>query len=245
MSALNLGKTNQQLASACPLRSNIYTGPKRRDFSIPFGDTETVGVENFVARETELEEIHAALTGDGSRRTVVLHGLGGIGKTQLAIAYARRHKDSYSAIFWLDIRDGTSVKQSFGAIARRVLQYHPSARYLSGIDMDGNLDDVAEAVKAWLGMSDNTRWLAIYDNYDNPRVPGNNDPAAVDIRKFLPNAYQGSVIVTTRSAQIRIGQALPVRKLTRAQESVEILSSMSRRALSADGKCVMYASVQD
>ena len=204
-----------------------------------------VGVENFVARETELEEIHAALTGDGRRRTVILHGLGGIGKTQLAIAYARRHKDSYSAIFWLDIRDETSVKQSFGAIARRVLRYYPSARYLSDVDLAGNLDDIAEAMMAWLGRSDNTRWLAIYDNYDNPRVPGNNDPAAVDVRKFLPVAYQGSVIVTTRSSQIKIGRAIPVRKLTSTQESVEILSSMSRRALSADGKYVMSASVQD
>ena len=56
-------------------------------------------MQNFVAREKELEEIHAALTGNSRRRTVILYGLGGIGKTQLAIVYARRHKDSYSAIF--------------------------------------------------------------------------------------------------------------------------------------------------
>nr|POE72161.1 vegetative incompatibility protein het-e-1 [Quercus suber] len=173
---------------------DVLQGPKRREFSIPFGDTAMEGVENFVAREKELEEMHSALNGDGSRRTVNLYGLGGIGKTQLAIAYARRHKDSYSAIFWLDIRDEASVKQSFGTIAKRVLQYHPSTRHLSDIDMTGNLNDVVEGVKAWLGESDNTRWLAIYDNYDNPRVPGNNDAAAIDIRRFLPTAYQGTNI---------------------------------------------------
>jgi AAA+ ATPase superfamily predicted ATPase len=70
-------------------------------------------VEKFVARENELGEIHAALAGDGSRHSIVLHGLGGIGKTQLAVEYARRHKDSYSAIFWLDIRDeGRALSQS-------------------------------------------------------------------------------------------------------------------------------------
>jgi MoxR-like ATPase len=52
-----------------------------------------------VARKTELIEIHKSLSGDGSRRAVVLHDLGGIGKTQLAAAYAKRHKDDYSGIF--------------------------------------------------------------------------------------------------------------------------------------------------
>jgi pimeloyl-ACP methyl ester carboxylesterase len=52
-----------------------------------------------VAREDKLGEIYKALSGDGSRYTIILHSLGGIGKTQLAIAYAKRHKDNYSAIF--------------------------------------------------------------------------------------------------------------------------------------------------
>jgi hypothetical protein len=49
-------------------------------------------IEDFVAREDELSKIYKALSGDGSRRTVVLYSLGGIGKMQLAIAYAKRHK---------------------------------------------------------------------------------------------------------------------------------------------------------
>ena len=56
-------------------------------------------IEHFVAREHELREIHKSLSGDSSRRTVVLHGLGDIGKTQLAVAYTKRHKDNYLAIF--------------------------------------------------------------------------------------------------------------------------------------------------
>lgn len=223
----------------------MWIGTNHQDFSIPFGDTKTPGVEKFVAREKELEEIHTALASDGSRHTVVLHGLGGIGKTQLAIAYARRHKDSYSAILWLDIRDETSVKQSFGTIAKRILRHHPSARYLSNVDLTGSLDEVAAAVMDWLSTSGNTRWLAIYDNYDNPMVPGNNDPAAVDIRNFLPDSYQGSVIITTRLSQIGIGEAVPVQKFTSAQESVDILSSMSRRPLLASGEFIVFVLVRD
>ena len=43
--------------------------------------------------------MHKTLSGDGSRYTIVIHSLGGIGKTQLTIAYAKRHKESYLAVF--------------------------------------------------------------------------------------------------------------------------------------------------
>lgn len=229
--------------SAWRTRGLTYSGPKPWEFSIPFGDARMVGVEKFVAREKELDEIHAALSGDGGRRCVVLHGLGGIGKTQLAIAYAKRHKDDYSAIFWINMQDTTTAQQSLAVFARRVLRYQPSAPHLHRAELNSGLDDVAAAVMAWLGMPDNTRWLAICDNYDNPRVPSNSDPAAVDIRRFLPEAYQGSVIVTTRSSQVSMGSRMPIQKLTQVQDSVEILSNVSRRAFAADGEYVSDHSI--
>jgi hypothetical protein len=73
-----------------------------------------------VARETELVEMHRQLGGDGSRQIVILYGLGEIGKTQLSIIYAKRHKDNYSAIFWLNIKDENSLKQSFAKVARQI-----------------------------------------------------------------------------------------------------------------------------
>jgi hypothetical protein len=188
-----------------------------------------------VAREDELRDIHEALRGDGSRRTVVLHGLGGIGKTQLAIAYAKRHKENYSAIFWLNIKDEDSLKQSFANVAKQILRTYPSARWLGTVDMK-NLDDVIDAVKAWLGLPYNTRWLVIYDNYDNPRLVSNKDPAAVDITKFLPEVYQGSVLVTTRSSEVEIGHLIQVTKLGDVRDSLKILSNVSRREGVMDGK---------
>ena len=135
--------------------------------------------------------MHRTLSGDGSRRTIVLHGLGGIGKTQLTVAYAKQYKDSYSAVFWLNIKDEDSLKQSFAKVAKQILRQHPLASRLSSVDMKENLDEVIGAVKAWLSLSNNTRWLIIYDNYDHPKLPDNADPAVVDIRKFLPESYQG------------------------------------------------------
>ncbi|KAI9763144.1 MAG: Vegetative incompatibility protein HET-E-1 [Geoglossum simile] len=123
-------------------------GIKYENFSIPFSLSTISEIEHFVAREDELRYIHEALRGDGSRRTVVLYGLGGIGKTQLAIAYAKRHKDNYSAIFWLNIKDEDSLKQSFASVAKQILREYPSARWLSSVNMK-NLDEVIDAVKAW------------------------------------------------------------------------------------------------
>ena len=193
-----------------------------------------------MAREEELAEIHEELSSDGSRCTIILHGLGGIGKTQLAITYAIRHKDSYSAIFWLNIKDEDSIKQSFARVAKQILREHPLANRLSSVDVKGDLDEVVDAVKAWLSLPDNTRWLMIYDNYDNPKLPGNSDPAAVDIQKFLPESYQGSVLITTRSSQVQIGHLIHITKLEDIRDSLEILSNTSSRKGLIDGKHYLY-----
>jgi hypothetical protein len=203
-------------------------GIKYEEFSVPFSLANVSEIERFVAREKELMDIHKHLGGDGSRHTVVLHGLGGIGKTSLSIAYAKQHKDNYSAIFWLNIKDKDSLKQSFASIARQILREYPLASRLSGVDMEKQYE-VTEAVKAWLSVPNNTRWLMIYDNYGNPKSAKNTDPAAIDVRQFLPEAYQGSVIITTQSSEVRIGHRIQIAKLENLQDSLKILSNASNR----------------
>jgi NB-ARC domain-containing protein len=211
-------------------------GTKREDFSVAFGLSDVPEVEHFVAREDELVEMHGTLCGNGSRHTVVLHGLGGIGKTQLTIAYAKQHKDNYSAVFWLNIKDEDSLKRSFSKAAKQILREHPSVSRLSSVDIKENFDEVIDAVKAWLSLPNNTRWLMIYDNYDNPKLPGNTDPVAVDIRNYLPESYHGSVIITTRSSEVKIGHCIRIKKLEDMRDSVKILLNASRRKDLIDGK---------
>ena len=211
-------------------------GTKREDFSVAFSLSDVPEIEHFVAREEELAEIHRTLCGDGSRRTVVLYGLGGIGKTQLTIAYAKQYRDKYSAVFWLNIKDEDSLKQSFAKAAKQILREHPSSSRLNSMDVKENLDEVIDAVKGWLSLPNNTRWLMIYDNYDNPKVADNVDPEAVDIHRFLPESYQGSVIITTRSSRVKIGHRVRIRKLEDVRDSVKILSNASGREGLVDGK---------
>lgn len=201
-----------------------------------FSLLEVPVTEHFVARQEELAEIRKALNNDGSRRTAILHGLGGIGKTQLTVAYAKRYKADYSAIFWLNSKDEDSLKQSFTRVARRILKEHPSAGRLSAVNEDSKLDEIVDAVKRWLDHPKNTRWLMLYDNYDNPKFRGNTDPTAVDLRRFLPEADHGSVIVTTRSSQVKLGHRIRVEKLKDIKDSLEILSHTSGRRGVPDGE---------
>ena len=219
-------------------------GVQREDFLVSFNLVNVPKIEHFVAREEELAEMYKRLGSDGSRRTVILYGLGGIGKTQLSIAYAMQHRHNYSSIFWLNIKDEDSLKQSFTRIARQILQQHPFASQLRNVNPNKNLDQVVDAVKAWLSLPNNTRWLLIYDNYDNPKLASNTDLEAVDIENFLPEAYQGSVIITTRSPQVDIGYPIHLQKLRNIQESLDILSHTSRREGLANGEDTLNLIVQ-
>ncbi|KAI1297975.1 kinesin light chain 1 [Xylaria venustula] len=224
----------------------VVKGTGYDSFSITFSLSDVPDIQHFVARGGELAEIREALRSDGSRRAVILHGLGGIGKTQLAVAYAKRYRDEYSAIFWLNIKDETSIQQSFTKVAKRVLQQHPHASPLSTLDIQQDRKKVAEAVLAWLSLLGNTRWLLIYDNYDNPKLGTSTDNAEIDIGQFLPEAYQGSIVVTTRSSQVDIGHRIRIRKLESIHDSLQILATTSgRECLITDANAKMLVEKLD
>jgi hypothetical protein len=207
------------------------TGVNFEQFAVGLDLISFPEATRFVAREEELSKMYELLQGRGhrSRSCVVLHGLGGMGKTQLAITYARRHKEKYTAIFWLNANDEDSLKLSFRDIAQQVLRHHPSTSMLSSVDQDEDLDRVVDRIKVWLDSLQNTRWLMIYDNFDNPKTPSNPDGSAVDIRKFLPRSDHGSIIITTRSSQVRQGERIHIQKLLDIKEGLEIVSNMSGR----------------
>ncbi|KAI1735480.1 hypothetical protein F4680DRAFT_306188 [Xylaria scruposa] len=204
-------------------------GSQHEEFSVPFSLHGVPEIAHFVAREQELAEMRDRLQSDGSRRAVVLHGLGGMGKTQLAIEYMKRHKDNYSAVFWLNIKDENSLKQSFARIAHQIKRQHPSASRVSSLDIQESLDETIDAVKAWLSLPSNSRWLLVYDNYDNPKLPSNTDPTAINIQEYFPESYQGSIIITTRSSQVKIGHAIRMSKMENLRDSLDILLTTSKR----------------
>lgn len=207
------------------VRSNEVVASFAVQFSVP----EVSHVERFVGRQEQLDAIHQELQHDGSRKTVVVHGLGGMGKTQLALEYAQQHRKEHSAVFWVNSKSEDTLKQGYAAAAGRIYREHPSLMYLKAVSEGGNLDEAAEAVKRWLSSAGNDRWLVIFDNYDTPKLPGHSEPGAFDIRPLLPQAHHGAVLITTRSSQLQLGRAVAVRKLQNIEHSLEILSQASRR----------------
>ena len=204
-------------------------GARYIDFSITFSLSDVPETQHFVARTGELIEMREALASDGSRCVVVLHGLGGIGKTQIAVAYAKQYRDEYSAIFWLNIKDEISIQQSFTKVARQILLQHPDASHLRALDLEQDQEKVVEAVKAWLSLPGNTRWLLIYDNYDNPKLSNDINDTGININQFIPEAYQGSIIVTTRLSQVDLGHRVQIKKLESLHDSLKILATTSGR----------------
>jgi hypothetical protein len=66
------------------------------------------------------------------------------------------------------------------------------------VDIKENFDEVIDAVKEWLSLPKNTRWLMIYNNYDNPKLAGNTDPAAVDISLNHINSHYHNTVATSQ-----------------------------------------------
>jgi hypothetical protein len=205
-------------------------------FAVLFSTPEVSHVECFVGQDEELDRIHQELQYDGFRRTAIVHGLGGMGKTQLALAYAQRHGDEYSAVFWMNSRDVDTLKQCYAAAARRIYREHSSLVHLKTVAEGDDLAEAVEAIKQWLSHPQNNRWLVIYDNYDMPKLPGHNEPGTFDIRPFLPKAHHGAVLITTRSSQLRLGPLIAVKKLQSIEHGLEILSHASGRDKLSSGR---------
>jgi hypothetical protein len=170
----------------------------------------------FIGRDAEIQQMEKILLpGPNSlyRQVLVLGGMGGIGKTQLSIAYARRHGNTYSSVFWLNATSEATLKSSFRNVARRIL-----AR--EAVDQ---LDDdrLWCAVSDWLCELDNSDWLLIYDNYD--------ELEEYNLTKYYPSVAHGSIIVTTRVPSRVNGSKVNLRSLSKEEDSLRILSARSER----------------
>ncbi len=187
----------------------IFSAPPPEDdvkFVVDFNLSEITEVGHFVSRE-ELAHIHEVLVVGGSRRTAIVCGPGGVGKTQLAITYARQYRDHYSAVFWLNAKNIISLKQGYARAARRILRQYPSTVNIGVAEASFDLDKEIVAVNQWLEDPRNDNWLIICDNYDTvlrkidplEKTFGEDANDTYDINSYLPNIGHGAVLITTRS----------------------------------------------
>ncbi len=77
---------------------------KSSEFSLG-GSLERARNHQFVGRQKTLSLLHEMLTGSTNRKgpnIVVLYGIGGVGKTEIAVEYAYRSRKTYQSVFWVD-----------------------------------------------------------------------------------------------------------------------------------------------
>lgn len=139
-------------------------------------------------------------------KTMLLHGFGGMGKTQLAVAFVRRHQQRFSAILWLDGSSIDQLKQSFAAVASKIPQDELTANVLESLQADKlDADVIVRGVLRWLSLPSNKYWLLIIDNIDRDWNAKEHDSQALNPRKYLPQADHGSILVTSRLAEMEDG----------------------------------------
>ncbi|MCJ1425263.1 hypothetical protein MMC29_003151 [Sticta canariensis] len=140
-----------------------------------------------------------------SHRRVALAGIGGIGKSQIAIEYCYRFRDKYhdASIFWVHVGTISKFKQGYEAIANN----------LGLVGKDNPKANTLQLVADWFNNEDNGRWLMILDNVDDQSVfesDSKNSEQSMPLIRYLPHSQTGSIIITTRDR--RVGERLTFRE---------------------------------
>ncbi|HEY7419167.1 MAG TPA: FxSxx-COOH system tetratricopeptide repeat protein [Ktedonobacteraceae bacterium] len=111
-------------------------------------------------------------------QSLAVSGLGGIGKTQIALEYAYRYGSSYTAVFWLNAETLQTLLSSFYTLAQLLALPESKAEH--------DLTLVVHAVCRWLSLQKS--WLLIFDNVEQLEI----------LTPYLPSLHQGALLLTTR-----------------------------------------------
>jgi tetratricopeptide (TPR) repeat protein len=187
------------------------------NLEIPWNVPEIV--RYFTGREEVLNKLYEALA--ASRVTALsqrqaISGLGGIGKTQTAIAYAHRHRAEYKAVLWVVAESRESLISDFVALASVLNLPERNVQ-------EQNL--VVAAVKRWLDA--NSDWLLILDNADEPKL----------IEEFLPKNSKGHILLTSRAQvfdDLDILNPVELDEMSSGDAKEFLLTRTGRRDLESD-----------
>jgi len=169
------------------LRDGIRMAARRRPAqNLPYPSLGTL----FKGREDLLRELWRSLNPTSTApatRTVfkALYGLGGVGKTRLAVEHAWHHEQDYAALLFVAADSATNLRRNLAALAGTGVFNLPQK------DLPEE-EARKDAALAWLDQHD--RWLVILDNVDTAE-------AAAAVEETLARLRGGHVLITTRLAE--------------------------------------------
>lgn len=141
---------------------------------------------HFTGRDKELAELRRKLVDESTaligQPSAPLYGLGGVGKTEIAVEYAHRFRDNYDLIWWVRAEQEDTIRNSLIALGQRLRL--PDFR---GDERDYSADLVIDALASG---DASESWLLIFDNAANAEM----------VSRYIPRG-RGHVIITSRDTQ--------------------------------------------
>ncbi|WRZ31532.1 FxSxx-COOH system tetratricopeptide repeat protein [Streptomyces phaeochromogenes] len=136
---------------------------------------------NFTGRESLLELLYERLRGGvAAVLPEALHGMGGVGKSQIAVEYVYRHNREYRLVWWIPSEQESQIIQSLVELGEQM-----------GLQAGSGMSAVPAVLNALRLGEPYDDWLLVFDNAEDPRT----------VRNYFPSDGPGSIVVTSRNSQ--------------------------------------------
>ena len=171
-----------------PLETNTLAGQSSKPSRyLPFSKNK-----NFIGRTEEIDALEQKLFVEQECQKIAVVGLGGVGKTQVALqfAYSVLEKHPDVSVFWIHALSLETFEQACGEVSG----------VLGLVGTENDKEDVKELVQRHLSTERAGRWMLIVDNADGMDVLEGSD-GEQGILDYLPESESGLTVFTTRDKQ--------------------------------------------
>ncbi|RGP61270.1 hypothetical protein FSPOR_10099 [Fusarium sporotrichioides] len=159
--------------------------------------------------KSQLGCLDTVLQNRGHRRAA-LYGLGGVGKTQIAIAYSYwlQEVSKDTSIFWIHASSAERFSEAYAKIAKQCnVPGHQDSQF-----------DALTSVRDWLESKESGKWMIVIDNADDMQLFVPQTEETTDNRslsQFIPDCAHGTILITTRNMQVGS-------RLTKGKRPIEV-----------------------
>ncbi|MGI5253482.1 FxSxx-COOH system tetratricopeptide repeat protein [Actinacidiphila glaucinigra] len=200
----------QALEAEPPMHSSTTSAANALLVNVPLRNTSFVGRTALLAQvEEQLEAQDAAAV-----LPHALQGLGGVGKSQLALEYVYKHQQQYKVICWIPAERESLILGALSQLAARLGVVPADAENRGAPAANTAVPAVLEALRTGVPHED---WLLVFDNAEDIDI----------VRGYFPANGPGKIIVTSRNRDWeRVATPLPVNVFER-DESIQLLQKRS------------------